>query len=141
MLRRALTVFFNLASANTNDTLDKLDAEYSPKLAAHNDSVYLNAKLFERIKALYDKRETLGLDAQGVRLIERYHTDFVRAGANLTEAQKTRVNAINAEMATLTTQFGQNVQDEVNDSAVIVSDRAELAGLADQVNTEENDDG
>ena len=132
LLRRALTVFFNLASANTNDTLDKLDAEYSPKLAAHNDSVYLNAKLFERIKALYDKRETLGLDAQGVRLIERYHTDFVRAGANLTEAQKTRVKAINAEMATLTTQFGQNVQDEVNDSAVIVSDRAELAGLTDQ---------
>ena len=132
LLRRALTVFFNLTSANTNDTLDKLDAEYSPKLAAHNDSVYLNAKLFERIKALYDKRETLGLDAQGVRLIERYHTDFVRAGANLTEAQKTRVKAINAEMATLTTQFGQNVQDEVNDSAVIVSDRAELAGLTDQ---------
>ena len=86
LLRRALTVFFNLASANTNDTLDKLDAEYSPKLAAHNDSVYLNAKLFERIKALYDKRETLGLDAQGVRLIERYHTDFVRADGTLTEA-------------------------------------------------------
>jgi len=132
LLRRALTVFFNLTSANTNDTLDKLDAEYSPKLAAHNDSVYLNAKLFERIKALYAKRETLGLDPQSVRLIERYHTDFVRAGANLTEAQKTRVKAINAELATLTTQFGQNVQDEVNDSAVIVSDRAELAGLTDQ---------
>ena len=132
LLRRALTVFFNLTSANTNDTLDKLDAEYSPKLAAHNDSVYLNAKLFTRIKALYDKRDSLGLDAQSVRLVERYYTDFVRAGSNLTEAQKTRVKAINAELATLTTQFGQNVQDEVNDSAVIVSDRAELAGLTDQ---------
>jgi peptidyl-dipeptidase Dcp len=132
LLRRALTVFFNLTSANTNDTLDKLDAEYSPKLAAHNDSVYLNAKLFKRIKTLYDKREKLGLDAQGVRLVERYYTDFVRAGANLTEDQKTRVKAINGEMATLTTQFSQNVQDEVNDSAVIVSNRAELAGLTDQ---------
>ena len=132
LLRRALTVFFNLTSANTNDTLDKLDAEYSPKLAAHNDSVYLNAKLFTRIKALYDQREKLGLDAQGVRLVERYYTDFVRAGANLTEAQKTRVKAINGEMATLTTQFSQNVQDEVNDSAVIVSNRSELAGLTDQ---------
>ena len=132
LLRRALTVFFNLTSANTNDTLDKLDAEYSPKLAAHNDSVYLNAKLFQRIKSLYDQREKLGLDAQGVRLVERYYTDFVRAGANLTEAQKTRVKAINGEMATLTTQFSQNVQDEVNDSAVIVSNRSELAGLTDQ---------
>jgi peptidyl-dipeptidase Dcp len=132
LLRRALTVFFNLTGANTNDTLDKLDAEYSPKLAAHNDSVYLNAKLFTRIKALYDTRDSLGLDAQSVRLVERYYTDFVRAGANLTEAQKTRVKAINGELATLTTQFGQNVQDEVNDSAVIVSDRAELAGLTDQ---------
>jgi peptidyl-dipeptidase Dcp len=132
LLRRALTVFFNLTSANTNDTLDKLDADYSPKLAAHNDSVYLNAKLFKRIKTLYDKRDKLGLDAQGVRLVERYYTDFVRAGANLTEAQKTRVKAINGEMATLTTQFSQNVQDEVNDSAVIVTDRAELAGLTDQ---------
>ncbi|WP_297801544.1 M3 family metallopeptidase [Arenimonas sp. GDDSR-1] len=132
LLRRALVVFFNLTGANTNDALDKLDAEYSPKLAAHNDSVYLNAKLFERIKTLYNSRDKLGLDAQGVRLVERYYTDFVRSGANLTEAQKTRVKAINSEMATLTTKFSQNVQDEVNDSAVIVSDRAELAGLSDQ---------
>jgi peptidyl-dipeptidase Dcp len=132
LLSRAAIVFGNLTSANTNDTLDKLDADYSPKFAAHRDSVYLNAKLFERIKTLYAKRDTLGLDAQGVRLIERYHTDFVRSGANLSEDQKTRVKAINAEMATLTTKFGQNTLAEVNDSAVIVSDRAELAGLSDE---------
>lgn len=132
LLTRAAIAFGNLTSTNTNDALDKLDAEYSPKFAAHRDSIYLNAKLFARIKALYEKRAGLGLDEQGVRLIERYYTDFVRAGANLTEAQKTRIKEINAEMATLTTQFSQNVLAEVNDSAVIVSDRAELAGLSDE---------
>lgn len=132
ILGRATTVFFNLSSANTNDALDKLDADYSPKFAAHFDSVYLNAKLFARIKILYNSRSTLGLDAQGVRLVERYYTDFMRSGANLTEAQKTRVKAINGELATLSTQFSQNVLAEVNDSAIIVTDRAELAGLSDE---------
>lgn len=132
ILGRATTVFFNLSSANTNDALDKLDADYSPKFAAHFDSVYLNAKLFARIKTLYNSRSKLGLDAQGVRLVERYYTDFMRSGANLSEAQKTRVKAINGEMATLSTQFSQNVLAEVNDSAIIVTDRAELAGLSDE---------
>lgn len=131
LLRRATVVFGNLTGANTNDTLDKLDVNYSPKFAAHNDSVYLNAKLFARIKALYEKRSTLGLDAQGVRLVERYYIDFVRAGANLTEAQKNRVKAINAKLATLSTKFNQNVLAEVNDSAVIVDNRADLVGLSD----------
>lgn len=132
ILGRATTVFYNYSSTITNDTLDKLDAEYSPKFAAHFDSVYLNDKLFARIKTLYNSRDKLGLDAQGVRLVERYYTDFVRSGANLTEAQKTRIKAINGEMATLTTQFSQNVLAEVNDSAIIVTDRAELAGLSDE---------
>lgn len=133
ILNRAATVFGNYTSTITNETLEKLDADYSPKFAAHFDSVYLNAKLFARIKTLYNSRETLGLDAQGVRLVERYYTDFVRAGNNLTEDQKTRVKAINAEMATLTTQFGQNILAEVNDSAVIIEDRAELAGLPEEL--------
>ena len=132
ILNRAATIFGNYTNTITNETLEKLDAEYSPKFAAHFDSVYLNAKLFARIKTLYNSRETLGLDAQGVRLIERYYTDFVRSGNNLTEAQKTRIKAINAEMATLTTQFGQNVMAEVNNSAIIVTDRAELDGLSDE---------
>ena len=132
ILNRAALVFFNQTSANTNDALEKLDVEFSPKFAAHNDSIYLNDKLFQRIKTLYNQRDTLGLDAQGVRLIERYYTDFVRAGSNLDEAQKTRVKAINAELATLTTRFSQNVLAEVNDSAVYVDSREELAGLSDE---------
>lgn len=131
LLSRAIKVFGNLTSANTNDALDKLDEEYSPKFAAHFDSIYLDPKLFARIKSLYETRDTLGLDAQGVRLIERYYTDFVRAGANLDDAQKARVKEINAEMATLSTKFGQNVLDEVNDSAVVVDSIDELKGLSE----------
>ena len=135
VLSRASYVFSNLTSANTNDTLDKLDAEYSPKFAAHRDALYLNPALFARVKALYDTRDTLGLDAQGVRLVERYYTDFVRAGANLTPEQQTRVKAINAELATLTTGFSQDVLAERNDSAIVVDSRDDLAGLTDdQVN-------
>lgn len=132
LLTRALTVFGNYTSTVSNEALEKIDADYSPKFAAHFDAVSLNPKLFERVKTLYKKRNKLKLDAEGVRLIERYYTNFVRSGANLTEEQKTRVKAINAEMATLTTQFGQNVLAEVNDSAVIVTDKAELDGLSDQ---------
>lgn len=131
LLGRAARVFGNLTSANTNDALDKLDEEYSPKFAAHYDSIYLNPKLFERVQALYDKRNDLGLDAEGVRLIERYYTDFVRAGAKLDDQQKARVKDINAELATLSTKYGQNVLDEVNDSAVVVDSRDELKGLSD----------
>ena len=131
LLRRATVVFGNLTGANTNDVLDKLDAEYAPKFAAHNDRIYLNAKLFSRIKSLYDNRASLGLDAQGVRLVERYYSDFVRAGANLTDTQKTRVKAINAKLAALATKFNQNVLAEVNDSALIIDKRADLAGLSD----------
>ncbi len=132
LLGRASRVFGNLTSANTNDALNKLDETYSPKFAAHFDSISLNPKLFARVKALYDKRDTLGLDAQGLRLLERYYNDFVRSGANLTEAQKQRVKDINAEMATLSTKFGQNVLEEVNDSAVVVDSRDELKGLTDE---------
>lgn len=131
LLGRAAKVFGNLTSANTNDALDKLDEEYSPKFAAHYDGIYLNPKLFQRVQALYDKRESLGLDPQGVRLVERYYTDFVRAGAKLDDKQKERVKAINAELATLATKYNQNVLDEVNDSAIVVDSRDELKGLSD----------
>ncbi len=131
LLDRARVVFFNLTGANTNDALNKLAAAYAPKFAAHSDSVYLNAQLFARIDTLNKNRARLGLDAQGVRLVERYYIDFVRAGANLTDAQKIRVKAINAELATLSTKFSQNVLAEVNDSALFIDQRSDLAGLSD----------
>src|SRR5690606_30161005 len=132
ILSRTASVFFSLVGADTNDARKALQAEYAPKLSAHSDAVSLNPKLFERIEALYEKRNELGLDAQGVRLIERYHTDFVRAGAKLSDADKVRLKEINGRLATLGTQFSQNVLAEVNDSAVVVDSAAELAGLSDE---------
>ena len=132
VLSRASYVFFNLTSANTDDELNKLEAEYSPKFAAQHDSIYLNDKLFARIKALYEKRADLGLDPQGVRLVEKYYEDFVHSGANLSPAQKEQVKKINAEIASLQTELTQNVLAEANASAVIVDSRDELAGLSDE---------
>ena len=132
VLDRTATVFFALVGADTNPTREKLQAEYAPKLSAHRDAITLNPKLFARIKTLYDARETLGLDPQGVRLIERYHTSFVRSGANLSDAQKTRLREINGELAKLGTKFSQNVLAEVNASALTVDTREELAGLSDE---------
>ncbi len=131
VLSRATIVFFSLAGADTNEVRQKLQGDYAAKLSAHGDAIALNPKLFARIKSLYERRQSLGLDAEGVRLIERYYTDFVRSGANLTEAQKIRVKDINSQLATLGTKFSQNVLAEVNASAVVVASREELAGLSE----------
>ena len=128
-LNRALRVFFNLVGTDTNDARRKLQADYSAQFAAHRDAISLNPALFERIDALYEQRQSLGLDAEGVRLVERYHTDFVRSGAALSDEEKARMKEINAEAANLGTQFSQNVLAEVNDSAVVVDTAEELDGL------------
>jgi peptidyl-dipeptidase Dcp len=135
ILSRTASVFFSLVGADTNDARKALQAEYAPKLSAHSDAISLNPKLFERIESLYEQRNDLGLDAQGVRLIERYHTDFVRAGAKLSDADKTRLKEINGELARLGTTFSQNVLAEVNDSAIVVDSVEELAGLSEQAIT------
>jgi peptidyl-dipeptidase Dcp len=130
-LERVDAIFGNLTGAHTNPELQKLEAELAPKLSAHRDAIRLNPKLFARIQALYDKRETLGLDAESKYLLERYHTDFVRAGAKLSEADKTKLKAMNAELATLQTRFSQHVLKEKNASAVVVDKREELAGMTE----------
>ncbi len=131
LLARVNATFSNLHGANTNDTLDAVDREMSPKLAAHTDAIHLNAKLFARVKALYDKRATLGLDAESTHLLERYYKDFVRAGANLSAADKDKLKAYNGEIASLQSDFQQHVLKEANAAALIVNTRAELAGLSD----------
>ena len=132
VLDRATTVFYALVGADTNKDREKLQGEYSTKFAAHSDAISLNGKLFARIKALYDSRDTLGLDAQSVRLIERYHTSFVRSGANLSDADKATLKQMNGELASLGTKFSQNVLAEVNASALVVDDVKELDGLTEQ---------
>ena len=131
LLDRVATTFFTLSRAHTNDTMDAVRSEVAPKLAAHSDQILLNSALFERVKTLYDNRNNLELGDESRRLIEQYYTDFVRAGAELSDPEKARMQEINTELATLQTTFAQNVLNEVNASAVVIETRAELAGLTE----------
>ncbi|WP_040787821.1 M3 family metallopeptidase [Massilia niastensis] len=131
LLARVAAVFSNLQTANTNDKLDAVDREMSPKLAAHNDAIFLNPKLFKRIKTLHDKRASLGLDAESTFLLERYYKEFVRAGANLSNADKQKLKAYNGEIASLQSDFSQRVLKEANASALVVDTRAELEGMSE----------
>jgi peptidyl-dipeptidase Dcp len=130
-LGRVATAFFSLTAANTNDEMEEIRSEMAPKLSAHRDQILLNSKLFERIKAIYEQRDSLELDPESYRLIEENYKDFIRAGAQLSEADKDKLKAMNAELASLQTKFSQNVMDEVNASAVLVDSREELAGMSD----------
>ncbi len=132
LLDRVGAAFGTLQGSYTNDTLQALAKELAPKQAAHNDAIRLNPKLYARIKALYDKRDKLNLDAESKYLLERYHTDFVRAGAQLSEADKQKLKAMNSQLAALSTQFAQNVLKEANASALVVNTREELAGMTDK---------
>jgi peptidyl-dipeptidase Dcp len=131
MLARVSAVFSNLQTANTNDALDAVDREMSPKLAAHNDAIYLNPALFQRVKTLHAKRATLKLDAESNYLLNRVYKEFVRAGANLSAADKDKLKKYNAEIASLQSEFSQRVLKEANASALIVDTRAELAGFSE----------
>src|SRR5258708_5897673 len=131
LLTRVTKVFFNLSQSNTNDTIQKIKAEEAPKLAAHSDAIYLNAKLFARVKALYNQRDALKIDRESRFLIERYYKAFVRAGANLSEADKTTLRGLNQEEAKITTQFEEDVLAETNNSALVVDNKADLDGLSE----------
>ena len=131
LLNRVATVFYSLASAHTNDSLEAVRSEMAPKLSAHSDQILLNSNLFERIRTLYDQKTSLGLDAEAVRLVEETYKDFIRAGANLSADDKNRLKALNAELATQQTTFSQNVLKEVNNLAVVVDSREELTGLSE----------
>ena len=131
LLDRVATVFFALTSANTNDEMEKIRSEMAPKLSAHSDQILLNGKLFHRVKTIYEQRDQLGLDAESKRLVEKYYTDFIRSGANLSSEEKESLKKINGEMAVLQTTFSQNVLKEVNALAVVVDSKDELDGLSD----------
>lgn len=131
LLTRTAKVFFNLAQSNLNDELQRIQGEEAPKLAAHQDAIGMNPRLFARIKAIYDARDTLGLDAESKFLVERYYRNFVRAGALLNDADQTRLRALNQEESTLTTQFRDKVLADRNASGVVVDTKAELDGLSD----------
>lgn len=130
-LEQVGSVFFNLSSADTNETLQQVEREVSPKLAAYNNRKYLNPKLFARIKALKDEEASLGLTAEQSRVLDRYYARFQRAGAGLDEAGKQRVSQINERLATLGTQFAQNVLADEASYKLVLKDQKDLEGLPD----------
>ncbi len=131
LLTRVSKVFFNLTQSNTDDAMQQIEADEAPRLAAHQDEIFMNPKLFARVKALYDKRDSLGLDAEAHFLVERYYRNFVRAGAQLSDADKTALRALNQEESNLSTKFRKNVLTDTDASAVVVDDKALLDGLSD----------
>lgn len=131
LLDRATRSFFHLNGTNTNSALQRLETQLSPKLAAHSDTIYLNRPLFARIETLYGQRDKLALDTESRYLLDRYYRDFVRAGAKLSESERTKLKAINGELASLGVKFSQNVLKERNASAILVENRADLDGLSE----------
>ncbi|HLQ36993.1 MAG TPA: dipeptidyl carboxypeptidase II, partial [Planctomycetota bacterium] len=130
LLTRVSKVFSALAQSNTNDEIQQVQSDMAPKLAAHRDAIYLNAKLFGRVKAIFDQRDRLGLDQEQHFLVERYYRDFVRAGAQLSAADQTQLRALNQEESTLTTDFQKNLLAATKAAAVTVDAEAQLAGLS-----------
>src|SRR5205823_14391530 len=130
MLSRVSAVFFNLNASNTDPQMQQIDSEIAPRLQAHEDAIYLDPALFARVDAVYRRRDSLQLDSESLQLLERYHIEFVRAGARLSDPDKVRLRDINGQLSSLTTQFKQNVLKATKDGAVIVAGAEELEGLS-----------
>lgn len=133
LLKKVSSVFFNLYSCNTNEGMEKIANEISPILSEHNDNIYLNDKLFARVKTLFDNHTKLGLNDDQLRLLEKYHRNFIRSGAALNTDQKAKLREINKELGLAQIAFGQNVLAETNSYKKIVTNKADLAGLPESV--------
>ncbi len=129
LLTRAQLVFNAITSANTDSVLQKVQEEEAPKLAAHQDAIFLNPKLFQRVKTIYEKRDKLNLDHESQKLVEYYYNHFVHAGANLSPEDKTELKKLNEEEATLIAKFVNKLLAGTKAGALVVSDKSELAGL------------
>ncbi|WP_380779519.1 M3 family metallopeptidase [Sphingomonas sp. R86520] len=130
-LDRASQAFFGVSQANTNDALDAVRSAVSPKMAQHSDAIYLDPKLFARVQTLYARKASLGLDAEQQQVLEIYHSDFLHAGARLNDADKTKLRLLNTQISTATTDFQQKLLAGTKAAALIVDDKAKLAGLSD----------
>ena len=131
MLERVNNAFFGVVQANTNPALDKVQTVEAPKLAAHNDAIFLNARLFARVKALYDSRAALKLDAEALQVLTLYYRQFIHAGANLAPAQMARLKQINKQDASLETGFQQKLVAAAKAGGLVLDSKAQLAGLSD----------
>jgi peptidyl-dipeptidase Dcp len=131
MLKRVQAVFDALTSADTNKTLDAIQAEMAPKLSAHYDAINLDPKLFARVKAVYDARATLNLDTDDARLLDKTYKDMVHAGALLSADQKAQVKQINGRLSEVTTQFSQQLTQAQIDGGLVVADKTALSGMSE----------
>jgi peptidyl-dipeptidase Dcp len=130
ILTRVSKVFNGVTGANTNDTLQAIQERLAPKLASHSDEIFLNRKLYERVKSLYDRRESLGFDQQQKSLVELYNRNFVRAGANLSDADKEALKKLNQEEASLQTDFQNRLLAATKAGALVIDDVKLLDGMS-----------
>lgn len=135
LLHRSAAAFFAVSAADTNPTLQNIRSAIAPQLAAHADAIHLNPKLFARVKAIYDQRQSLKLDPESLRLVEYTYDEFVHAGANLSDADKTQLKKLNEEIASLSTEFSNKLLAATKAGAYVTTDKAALAGFSDaQIN-------
>jgi peptidyl-dipeptidase Dcp len=130
MLTRVSDVFFDLTQANTNDILQKVEARETPRLAAHHDAIYMDPKLFARVKAIYDRRDQLHLNGEALQLVKVYYQQFVHSGAQLQDADKAKLRGINTRESTLETQFEQRLLAGTKAGALVVDNVKQLDGLS-----------
>jgi len=133
LLTQVDNVFQNLTSAITDSVMQAIAKEVSPLLSAHNDDIYLNEKLFARIKAVYNQKDSLNLGTEQAMLLDKTYKNFVRGGANLSEADKASLRSMNKELGLLSLQFGENVLAETNSFEMLLTNEADLAGLPEGV--------
>jgi peptidyl-dipeptidase Dcp len=131
LLDRVLSVFHAVTGANTDPALQAVQAAEAPKLAAHNDAIYLDGRLYSRVEAVYRQREVLKLDPESLRLVEYYHREFVHAGANLSDPDKARLKKMNEEISTLENDFKTKLLEATKEAAYATTDVHKLAGLSD----------
>jgi peptidyl-dipeptidase Dcp len=130
MLTRVRSVFFNMNSAHTNEQIQALARELSPMLSKHRDDIAMNEKLFQKIKAVYEKRNESKLDSSKIRVIEKYYRDFERNGANLSKEDQEKLRKINEELSSLSVKFSENILAETNKNFILVIDNEkDLDGL------------
>lgn len=134
-------VFSNLNGANTNDEIQNIAKELAPNLAAHNDNIYLNEKLFLKVKSLWDEKEKLNLNIEQAKVLDNLHKAFVRSGANLADCDKDKLRKINEELSLTSLKYGQNVLAETNSYKLVIEDENDLSGLPQELITAALADG
>lgn len=131
LLNRVLPTFNAVTGANTSDALQQVQEQVAPMLAAHEDAIYLDRRLFGRVESVYSQRDSLNLDAESHRLVEWYHDEFVNRGARLGEVDKAALKELNKEASSLSTAFTNKLLAATKAAALVITDKAMLAGMND----------